>query len=67
MITPIVVGLKGCIADATVKVNALVGVEAAIIMASVDGTAQITVAELAQLVATLVIVRSIFSLWFVPC
>ena len=55
-LTPIVANIKTEIVAATVKVNALMGQDAAIIMASVDGTTQITVAALAKLVATLCIV-----------
>lgn len=61
VLTPIVADIKGVIAEATVKVNALVGQEKAIVMATVDGTAEITVAALAQLVAALVIVSTLLS------
>ncbi|KAI0687830.1 hypothetical protein BC835DRAFT_1309063 [Cytidiella melzeri] len=53
-VTPIVKGISGVLVDATVKINALVGADANIVLATVDGTAQVTVSVLAQLVATLV-------------
>jgi hypothetical protein len=56
VVTPIVKSITGVLVDATVKVNALVGVDADIVLATVDGTARITVSALAQLVATLIIV-----------
>ena len=53
MLTPIVNDIKGVLNTAVSEVNALVNQPVATILASVDGTAQITVQELAQLVADL--------------
>ena len=58
-LTPIVSDVKNIISGAIVEVNALVGQPAEIILATVDGTAQITVAELAQLIGALITVSSI--------
>ncbi|PSR76222.1 hypothetical protein EW026_g5800 [Hermanssonia centrifuga] len=54
-LTPLVGQLKGALSDAVGEVNKLVGQPAEIILATVDGAAQITVIELAQLISTLVI------------
>ena len=57
-LTPLVNELKTIISGAIGEVNKLVGQPAEVILASVDGTAQITVQELGQLIATLVVVST---------
>ena len=52
-LTPIINDLKGVLNTAVADVNALVGAPAATLLAGVDGAAQVTVQELAQLVADL--------------
>ena len=61
-LTPLVVDIKTIISGAIVEVNKLVGQPVEIILATVDGTAQITVHELAVLVANLIVVRVFFVL-----
>lgn len=61
VLTPIVANIKAEISAGVGKLSALNGQDAEIIMASVDGSAQISVSALAQLVATLIIV-SLFVL-----
>ena len=61
-VTPIVKGITGVLVDATAKINLLVGAEADVILASADGTAQVTVGVLAQLIATLIVVGLDFCL-----
>ena len=56
-LTPIVNDLKSILSDAIVEVNKLVGQPTEIILATVDGTAQITVVELAELLGGLIVVR----------
>ena len=61
VLTPIVAEIKGALSGALVEVNALVGVSADIILASVDGTVQVTIDVLAQLVADLLIVSGFIN------
>lgn len=56
VITPIVGGLKAAISTSMVEIQTLVGQPAEIVLASVDGTAQVTVEVLVGLIATLFIV-----------
>ena len=56
-IKPIVGEITTAISASIVDVTALIGQPAEVIMATVDGTAQIAVAELATLVADLIVVR----------
>ena len=55
-LTPIVAGIKAEISNAIIDVQALIGQPAAVILARVDGSAQVTVTELAQLIGGLLIV-----------
>ena len=55
-LTPIVASIKAEISNAIIDVQALIGQPAAVILAKVDGSAQVTVVELAQITATLLIV-----------
>lgn len=54
VLTPVVNDIKTILGTAVSEVNALVGKDVATILANVDGTAQVTVQELAKLVADLV-------------
>ncbi|KAH7923042.1 hypothetical protein BV22DRAFT_611664 [Leucogyrophana mollusca] len=49
-ITPIIGQIKDCLLTATVSLKALVGLELSVILAPVEGTVQLTVAEVAKLV-----------------
>ncbi|KAI0916627.1 hypothetical protein AcW1_010177 [Taiwanofungus camphoratus] len=53
VITPIVNNIKGVLGGALGDVNGLVGQSTSVILATVDGTAQVTVTELAQIIAGL--------------
>jgi hypothetical protein len=61
VIKPIVGEITTAISASIVDVTALVSQPAEIIMATVDGTAQITIAELATLVADLIVVRFLLT------
>ena len=50
--------ITSTIASSIVEVQGLIGQPAEVILATVDGTAQIAVKDLAQLVADLLIVRA---------
>ena len=54
--TPILADIKAEISAAILDIHALAGQPAAVILAKVDGSAQVTVLELAQITATLLIV-----------
>ena len=54
---PIVADIKVAIAAAVVKVNALVGQPAEVVLASVDGKVVVSVSELAQIIAAVLCVR----------
>lgn len=56
VITPIVNNIKGVLGGALGDVNGLVGQSTSVILATVDGTAQVTVTELAQIIAGLMTV-----------
>ena len=56
VLTPLVANIKADISAAILDIHALVGQPAAVILAKVDGSAQVTVLELAQITATLLIV-----------
>lgn len=66
-LTPIVSGITGIIVDATAKVNALVGVEVDVILATADGSAQITVGAMAQLLSALMVVRLLLPVQLLGC
>jgi len=55
VLTPIIANIKAEISAGVGKLSVLSGQDAEIIMASVDGSTQISVSSLAQLVATLII------------
>ena len=55
VITPVLTGVVSIIADATVELQALVGLDISLILAPVDGTTVVTVGVIAQLVADILI------------
>lgn len=59
-VTPIVQGITGVLVDATAEINLLVGAEADVILASADGSAQVDVTVIAQLVAALLVVSLVY-------
>lgn len=61
-ITPLVKGITGVLVDATAEINLLVGAEADVILASADGSAQVTVTVVAQLIAALIVVSPLLYL-----
>lgn len=62
VVTPIVTNIRGVVVDAVAEVVALAGADASVILAGVDGKAQVTVTVLAQLIADLLVVSSVFSI-----
>ncbi|OBZ78248.1 hypothetical protein A0H81_01757 [Grifola frondosa] len=56
VLTPIVTNIKVILTGALVEINGLVGQPAEIILASVDGTAKVTVVELANIISGLLII-----------
>lgn len=63
VVTPIVQGITGVLVDATAEINLLVGADAEVILASADGSAQVTVTVIAQLIAALIVVSPLLYLY----
>lgn len=61
VITPLCDDIRGVFAEAIVEVNALVGLDASVILANVAGTALVTVAELAEIIFALICVRDLLQ------